>query len=164
MNKEIVSIRVDERLIHAQIILVWVKHLNINSIIIVDDEIAKNPFLKQIYLLTTPPTIKIEVFTEEQMIMSFNKQNERQYKKRRRMIVMKNIQTAVHLYEAGLRFNNIQIDGRVVKNNKHAVAEDMISDEERYCINFFNQLNIHVYVQKAPGDAKITLNDFHTQR
>lgn len=42
--------RVDDRLIHGQVMTKWSKGLGINAIFIVDNDVAKDDFMKQIYI------------------------------------------------------------------------------------------------------------------
>ena len=42
--KNIVLARVDDRLIHGEVVSVWTPSLNVNRIIVVDDEVAADKF------------------------------------------------------------------------------------------------------------------------
>ena len=44
----IVLCRVDERLIHGQVMTAWVKKAWIKKIILVDDELASDDFMKEV--------------------------------------------------------------------------------------------------------------------
>lgn len=59
-------IRVDDRLIHGQIITKWIKHYDITAIIAVDDETAKNPVLKSIATMAVPKMIKSYICKTEE--------------------------------------------------------------------------------------------------
>jgi len=59
-------IRVDDRLIHGQIITKWIKHYDITTIVAVDDETAKNPVLKSIATMAVPRNIKCYVCKTEE--------------------------------------------------------------------------------------------------
>ena len=41
--------RIDDRLIHGQVMQVWSKGNGTNTIYVVDDATAKDPFMKEIY-------------------------------------------------------------------------------------------------------------------
>ena len=47
-------VRVDDRLIHGQVVTTWINHTQSNRIIIVDDELVKNEFLAGIYAMAAP--------------------------------------------------------------------------------------------------------------
>ena len=50
-------IRVDDRLIHGQIVAAWVKSLGLERIWIVDDATANDSFLKNVMKMVAPPGI-----------------------------------------------------------------------------------------------------------
>ena len=49
-------VRVDDRLIHGQIVETWIPYLSINQIIVADDEVFHNPFKKKIMRMSLPGT------------------------------------------------------------------------------------------------------------
>ncbi len=61
--KNIVLCRIDDRLIHGQVVTSWVKQTNGNRIIIVDDPLTKDPFMQKILKAAAPPNISVEVLT-----------------------------------------------------------------------------------------------------
>ncbi len=58
---------IDDRLIHGQIATTWIKDFNIESAIIVDDEVANDPVRKSVAGLAVPD-IKVSIFGVEQFI------------------------------------------------------------------------------------------------
>ena len=59
--KNILVARIDDRLIHGQVMTAWVKSYPINHILIVDDELAKNQFMLNIYKAAMPAGIKVSI-------------------------------------------------------------------------------------------------------
>jgi PTS system mannose-specific IIB component len=57
----IVLIRVDNRLLHGQILEAWVPRLKIQRVVIADDEAASNPLALAAMTLCVPPELPIEV-------------------------------------------------------------------------------------------------------
>ena len=60
--KNIVFTRIDERLIHGQVITSWIKVNDINTIVVVDDATATNTFAKRILFAAAPKSITLKVF------------------------------------------------------------------------------------------------------
>lgn len=56
-------LRIDDRLIHGQIVMAWCKTLNISEIIAIDDNLAENPTLQSIMLMGIPSQYKPHVVT-----------------------------------------------------------------------------------------------------
>ena len=59
--KNIVLARVDDRLIHGEVVSVWTPSLNVNRIIVVDDEVAADKFNKRVIKALAPNGVKVTV-------------------------------------------------------------------------------------------------------
>ncbi|MEG0360407.1 MAG: PTS sugar transporter subunit IIB [Longicatena sp.] len=156
--KQIKLVRVDNRLVHAQIILIWLKHININTIIIVDNEIATNPFLIQVYKLTIPPHISLKVFTTDEMI-SYTQQKETYSKiKIRTMVLMKSINIAVELHKKGMDISQLQIGGISLENNQRPnQIISILSHKYENELHYLECHNVFVYLQSVPEDTKVQI-------
>ena len=53
----IVLLRVDERLIHGQVVVGWGEHIHMDRIAVVDDEISASPWEQELYCLGVPPAV-----------------------------------------------------------------------------------------------------------
>lgn len=54
----IVLLRVDERLIHGQVVVGWGGPLHADRIVVVDDDIAASPWEQELYCLGVPPEME----------------------------------------------------------------------------------------------------------
>jgi mannose/fructose/N-acetylgalactosamine-specific phosphotransferase system component IIB len=54
----IVLLRVDERLIHGQVVVGWGGPLHADRIVVVDDDIAASPWEQELYVLGVPPEME----------------------------------------------------------------------------------------------------------
>lgn len=59
-------LRIDDRLIHGQIVTAWCGHLKIREIVAIDDALATNPMLQSIMLMGIPKQYKSHVVTMAQ--------------------------------------------------------------------------------------------------
>ena len=59
-------VRVDDRLIHGQIVTAWAGTLGIKEIIAIDDTLAPNPMLKSIMLMGVPAVYHPKIVTSEE--------------------------------------------------------------------------------------------------
>ena len=58
--------RIDDRLIHGQIVTAWCSHWKIKEIVAIDDALAANPMLQSIMLMGVPKQYKSHVVTMAQ--------------------------------------------------------------------------------------------------
>jgi PTS system mannose-specific IIB component len=54
-------VRIDDRLIHGQVIAVWLRALGGKRIVIVDDATARDEFLREVLTLAAPHGVQVEV-------------------------------------------------------------------------------------------------------
>jgi PTS system mannose-specific IIB component len=54
-------VRIDDRLIHGQVVAVWLRALGARRIVIVDDATARDEFLREILTLAAPQGVPVEV-------------------------------------------------------------------------------------------------------
>ena len=55
----IVLYRIDDRLIHGQVVVGWGQPLDIGFIVLVDDEVAKSDWEQELYRMGTPPEMDV---------------------------------------------------------------------------------------------------------
>ncbi len=60
-----IYVRVDDRLIHGQIIANWAGYLNVKNIIGIDDKTAGNPALQSIMKMSVPKTYACDILNVE---------------------------------------------------------------------------------------------------
>jgi D-glucosaminate PTS system EIIB component len=54
-------VRIDDRLIHGQVVAVWLRAIDAKRIVIVDDSTARDEFLREVLMLAAPPGVPVEV-------------------------------------------------------------------------------------------------------
>jgi len=60
----IVVARIDDRLVHGQVVIGWGRPLNIGRIALVDDGVAASEFEQDLYRMAAPPEVEVEFLTE----------------------------------------------------------------------------------------------------
>jgi PTS system mannose-specific IIB component/fructoselysine and glucoselysine-specific PTS system IIB component len=59
----IVLCRIDDRLIHGQVVIGWGRPLGIDSIILVDDQVARSDWEQELYRMAVEPEIEVKFVT-----------------------------------------------------------------------------------------------------
>ena len=55
-------VRIDDRLIHGQVVAGWLRALDAKRIVIVDDATARDEFLREVLTLAAPQGVPVEVY------------------------------------------------------------------------------------------------------
>lgn len=101
-------VRVDDRLIHGQVVAIWLKALRAQRIVIVDDRTAADEFLREILELASPPGVPVEVHDVErgtQRVRDLAASPEPIF------VLMRSPLTAVRMREAGVEFPLLNVGG-----------------------------------------------------
>ena len=62
----IIVARIDDRLVHGQVVIGWGRPLELNRIVLVDAEVAASEFERDLYLMAVPAGIEVEFLSPEQ--------------------------------------------------------------------------------------------------
>ena len=64
----IVLIRVDDRLIHGQVVVGWTRTVEGTYILVADDEVANNTMQKKLLKFATPTGVQSDILTVEESV------------------------------------------------------------------------------------------------
>lgn len=101
-------VRVDDRLIHGQVVAIWLKALGAKRIVIVDDGTAKDTFLREVIELTAPQGVAVEIHdlgsgTERVRQVAADPEPA--------FVLLRSPVTALRLREAGIEFPLLNVGG-----------------------------------------------------
>ncbi|OJG98917.1 hypothetical protein RV18_GL002779 [Enterococcus termitis] len=94
-------IRIDDRIIHGQVVTRWMSERKCDGVVAVDDPSAKNPVLAKMLKSAVPLPLKGFVMTEEEIIQKWPKivESKRQY-----FLIARSPETLVRIFESGVDF------------------------------------------------------------
>lgn len=120
-------LRVDERLIHGQVVAGFLRNLSCNRVIIIDDGVRNDKFMKKILQMAMPPSAKLTVYSCEEAAASWT---ENQFGPGRAIVIFKSIAGAHQARQAGFNFNTLQIGGVIYSAGKKQVSGPVFMNEE----------------------------------
>lgn len=101
-------VRVDFRLIHGQIVNKWVKITMCNKIVVIDDTLASNDFMKSVYAMAAPPGIDVIIYGHEDAITQWK---ENQFGDGNILVLFKSVLEAYRCFNDGFEYKELQIGG-----------------------------------------------------
>lgn len=104
---EIVFTRIDDRLIHGQVVTGWLKHSRANRIIIVDDIVANDEFMLGILEMSAPPGVEVNAYTVEKAVEILSDENSTD----RVLILAKTPNVILDLVNAGVAISYLNVGG-----------------------------------------------------
>ena len=123
-------VRIDDRLIHGQVMTSWLNFLGANKIMIVDDQAAKDPFIKNVLKTCVPGNIKLAIFPIDKAVERLKQQGA--FAGDSCIILVKYPETLYKMYKEGVVFDNINIGGMGVSGDRKKFFRNIsASDEEK---------------------------------
>lgn len=154
--KGIKLVRVDFRLIHGQVITKWSNTINTKQIIIVNDELSKDDFMADIYIMAAPPGIDVKVFSKADFVTEANKGS---YNSGSILVLFKNIKDVADVAEKKIKFKQVQIGGLGSGTNKKSVVKGISIDiEDANYLKKIQDNGTEVTFQVTPEETKISLD------
>lgn len=157
----IATLRIDERLIHGQVIATWLRMLNISHIVVANDAAAKDEMLQKTLKMVLPAEQKCLMKGIEDAIRILN---DPRCKDMRILLVTANPTDALTMVKnvKGIPEVNLANYGSMTKtniSNKLTVSNMVYLDREDIAAtNDLINTGIPVFTQKTPGDPKKKLS------
>jgi Phosphotransferase system, mannose/fructose/N-acetylgalactosamine-specific component IIB len=154
----IVLTRIDSRLIHGQVIAKWLKKTNANSIVVIDDALSKDDFMKKIYLMAAPPGCKVKIISVVDAIASWNKD---QLGPTGTSVIMlfKEVKSALDAYQRGLGVKHLQVGGLPGAPGRRVVFKNITLDEnDAKNLKAIQDGGVDIIFQTVPEDKPSSLN------
>jgi PTS system mannose-specific IIB component len=151
--RNLVLVRIDDRLIHGQVVTEWIKHTDGNRILIIDDKLINDRMMLRILKAATPPEISVEVLAVADAVLMLKQDSPPD---ERIIILVKTPDSLEKLVDEGVELKKIILGG--MGNNpirKRYGKSFSASDEEVACIKRMMQKGITAEIQMIPGDKSI---------
>ena len=154
---KIVLARVDERLVHGQVMTNLSKSAGANAIFIVDDATAKDEFMKTIFISSGSRTgLSVKVLGVEEAI---NYWNDSQFDNFNVILLTKTIEVIDQLVQGGIETKELNLGGIAKKPGTEYIIKAVgINKEQAEVLKRLNEENgITVYFQSVPSAQRVDL-------
>lgn len=122
----IVLVRIDDRLIHGQVMTSWLNYTSANKIMIIDDEVANDAFMKSVLKTCVPANVKLATFTVEKAAARLKKG----FAGDKCIILVKYPKTLYRLMSEGIVFDHVNIGGMGVSGDRTKFFRNISASEE----------------------------------
>lgn len=152
---EVVFARVDERLIHGQIMTAIAPTSGANLILLVDNDAAKDPFMKSIHEATgSSKGMKARVLSIEETIRHWEKNK---FGNNKVLLISQTIVGMHKLIISGIHVDKLNVGGKSQKPNTVTIINEVsITKEEFEMLKDLNDnYNVEIYVQALPNMKRV---------
>lgn len=156
----IASIRVDERLIHGQVALVWTKEFNTAYVVVANDEAAENQVQQMTLKMATPSGIKLLIKPVKSAIEVFN---DSRAKDRKLFVLTNTIKDALEIVKnTEVGSVNVANVGRITNPKEGEVrtrlnASLFVDEEEMEALKELVQIDVPSFHQILPSNKKVSM-------
>lgn len=119
-------VRIDDRLIHGQIVQGWLKTIDVDKILIVSDEVANDEMQQVLLSMAVPSSVKLVIKNINDA--SYEIANE-VYEQDNLMILFSNPQDIVKMIDNGIKFQSINIGGMHYAHGKKQLLTNLSVDK-----------------------------------
>lgn len=145
--------RIDDRLIHGQVVTVWSKETKCQRIIVCNDDVANDEIRRTLLTQVAPPGVQSSVVSIDKAIRVINNPK---YEKDIALLLFTNPKDVLRLVEAGIDIKTVNIGGMSFKEGKHQINGVVsVNDEDIKAFRALNDKNIELEMRKVASDSKI---------
>jgi len=119
-------VRIDDRLVHGQIVQGWLKTIQVDKILVVSDEVANDEMQQVLLSMAVPSSVKLIIKNIKDA--SYEISND-VYEKDNLMILFSNPQDIVKLIKNGIKFQSVNIGGMHFVHGKKQLLPNLSVDK-----------------------------------
>ncbi len=149
--------RIDDRLVHGQVAFTWVPSLGVDCLIVANDKVAADDFLKMTMNLAKPPSARLMIMSLESTATFVNDPRSRNLKI---MIIVSGVNDAFTLARAIPEIQSINFGGIRIKDGARLISKAVaLSADEVEITNKMLENGLELEIRQVPTDKKIFVKD-----
>lgn len=156
--RNIVLARIDDRLIHGQVVTAWLKVTDGNFILIPDDKLPNDMLMKRVLAAAAPAGVTLKIMPIDEAA-AFLKEDSPEGEKV--VILGKYPETFERLLQQGVEIKDLVLGGMIQNpKRKQFIKQVHASEEEKECMRrIINDYGVHMFWQLVPGQEKQEVKD-----
>ncbi|WP_252380556.1 PTS sugar transporter subunit IIB [Desulfovulcanus ferrireducens] len=142
-------VRIDNRLVHGQVIETWLPYTKARVMIVVNDDLAADPLRQEIVKLAIPQEVEI-IFSSIEDSLAYVK-NRFESQEGSVFILFATCEDARMAYEKGLDFDSLNVGNlHYGPGKKQVCAHIALSQEDISCLKFFTKKGVKLDFRCVP--------------
>ena len=152
-------VRVDNRLVHGQVLEAWLPALDAHGILVADDEAAGNVLARSAMALAIPPGVNFEVLRVE-AAAGLLRPGGKGPQAPRTLVLLRDVRDAVALSEAGVPVPQLNLGNVHFGRGRKQVSPSVFLDAgELAALEKLSRAGTQVEVRAVPSEAPLRLPD-----
>jgi PTS system mannose-specific IIB component len=148
----ITLVRVDNRLIHGQVVEAWLPHLKVGRVAVADDEAAHNPLIRAAMALAVQPSVEVVI----QPLRDFNFERITRDDVRT-LVLVRDVKDALEAKERGLKLARLNLGNvHFATGRRQVSASVFLSPEELDQLKLLAQEGVAVDARGVPSEKPVS--------
>jgi len=147
--------RIDDRLVHGQVVEAWVPQLKTDEIVVVSDEVRSDEVRRTIMRFSTPEDVELKILGVAEAFSYLNGAPSAGSI----LVLLPGLKEAADLLSLGLKIGSLNIGGMHYSAGKNFSIGKAIflSDEDRAYLKFISKAGVELEGRGVPTDKPIDL-------
>lgn len=146
-------VRVDNRLIHGQVVEAWLPHLKVARVVVADDEAAHSPLIRAAMGLAVQPAVDVAIEPLQKVDFSAISKDAH-----RTLILLRDIEAVVQARKRGLPVKNLNLGNVHFETGRRQVSSSVfLSRADLDRLKMLAEAGAEVEARGVPSDRPVTL-------
>ena len=144
--------RVDDRLIHGQIVQSWLPNMKVDEVLIVSESASKDKMRQKLMRVSLPADFSLEIM-DEQTAADYIKQSNKNI-----FLIAHTISEIISLINLGIKFVKVNIGGIHYAQGKEQITKNLFLDEQdKENIKILLSEGIKVETNSVPDELSVDI-------
>lgn len=153
----LVLARIDDRLVHGQVVLVWGQSLSATALLVADDSVAGNPWEREL-MGSTAEDMEVEVVPIAALPARLEIEKERS---QATILLFRSPGAVLAAVEAGAALEEVNVGGLHFAPGKKKFLDYVYLDEaDRSALTALQRRGVRLTAQDVPGSRPIDVREF----
>jgi mannose/fructose/N-acetylgalactosamine-specific phosphotransferase system component IIB len=149
--------RIDDRLVHGQVVLVWGQSLSATRLLVADDAVAANPWEREL-MGTTAEDMEVLVVAIADLPERLESERERGGAT---ILLLRSPAAALAAVEAGAAIDELNLGGLHFAPGKEKILDYLYLDEtDRLALTALQEKGVRLIAQDVPASRPIDAREF----
>lgn len=146
----LVLARVDDRLIHGQVVVGWARALEADAIVVADDGVAADPMQRMLLPMAVPPQIHVDIWSIQEAARRFN---EGELGPNRVILLFASLRAALDFARQGGRLPGLNVGGLRLAPGRNSLSVSVaVGPEDADSARALEALGVPIELRMLPVD------------
>lgn len=150
--------RIDNRLVHGQVVEAWLPHIRASILVVANDEVAADELRQEIMSLAVPSSVTLLCCPVKEIATELRRLEQKQHDQHT-MVLFASCEDARAAHMTGLDFPVLNIGNLHYGPGKEQICEHIaLSSADRACLTYFKDNGVEIDFRCVPSmTAKVVL-------